>query len=298
MENKAPSNLTSDPLILLTGCINPDGMSYTKLQNKETRKSHYLEAINFYLMKTTSKVLFVENSGTDISNEFENGAYKERLEILTFYGNNYDKHLGKGYGEMLILKYAFENSAFISQCDTVCKITGRYKVLNIKQILQHFEGSKCDVMVDLLHQMRYSDSRIFCAKNFFFTNYLFQIEKEINDIKGYYFEHSLKDAVLHAIIDDRSYLPFKYKPRIVGTSGTDNMNYNHSFWNWIRMYKKQKDNFKYFTSSPDNYLKRLGIMMKSYRLYLIGSFSCSRLPDLTAAINMFQLPFLHMALME
>ena len=253
MENKSPSNLNDNPIILLTGCINPDGMAYTKLQNPIIRKEQYLEAIRFYLKKTSNKILFIENSNTDISSEFKVEVDKSRLEFIVFAGNDYDKTLGKGYGEMLILKHAFKHSKFISESSTICKITGRYKVLNIEQLLFHYNKCECDLMVDLLNQMKYSDSRIFIAKKLFFEDYLFKLDDIVNDSKGFYFEHALKNAVLLSLINNLNYLPFKYLPRIVGSSGTDDMNYNHSFWKWIKLYLKKKDNFKYFTTPPDNY---------------------------------------------
>ncbi|RZL46749.1 MAG: hypothetical protein EOP00_14030 [Pedobacter sp.] len=253
MENISPSNLNASPLILLTGCINPDGMAYTKLQNPDIRKAQYIEAIKFYLHKTTNKILFIENSNTDISFEFENEVGKNRLEFIVFAGNDYDKKLGKGYGEMQILKYAFNHSKFVKEASTICKITGRYKILNINQLLKHYGRCQCDFMVDLLNQLKYSDSRIFMAKKLFFEDYLFKLENEVNDSKGYYFEHALRNSVLFAVMDNLTYLPFKYLPRIIGTSGTDDLNYNHSFLKWFKKYLKKKDNFKYFITPPDNY---------------------------------------------
>lgn len=241
----------TDQLILLTGCINPNGMVYTKLQNPDTRQTHYIDSIKFYLLKTQNKILFVENSGIDISKEFERD--KERLEFLVFFGNDYDKNLGKGHGEMLILKYAFDNSNFIKHATSICKITGRYKVLNIQLLLTHYLKCDCEVMVELVHQLRYSDSRIFIANKPFFDNYLFFLKTQIDDSNGFYFEHALQKAVLMAIMDDKLYLPFKYKPRIVGISGTENSDYDSSFLNWILRYRKQKNNFKYFTTGPKDF---------------------------------------------
>lgn len=54
-------------ILLLTACINPDGMPFTCLADVGVRKKQYIEALNFYLKNTTRKIVFVENSGTDIS---------------------------------------------------------------------------------------------------------------------------------------------------------------------------------------------------------------------------------------
>src|SRR5215217_4279349 len=146
------NTLNRKPLILLTGCINPNGMTFTKLQDPEKRKSQYLDSIRYYLNHTENLIVFVENSGTDISEEFQNSEDKKRLEIITFFGNNFDRHIGKGYGEMMILKHAFQHSVLIQECVSIFKITGRYKLLNIKSILKSYQKHTCNIMVDLPRQ--------------------------------------------------------------------------------------------------------------------------------------------------
>jgi len=121
-----------DTILLLSACINPNGMSYTEIQNPKERESHYLNALSYYLKKTKYKIVFVNNSGEDISYKVDNR--DNRIEFLSFYGNDYDKSYGKGYGEFLILQYAFKNSVFISKCNYVIKITGRLIVKNITEI--------------------------------------------------------------------------------------------------------------------------------------------------------------------
>ncbi|TCD03309.1 hypothetical protein [Pedobacter psychroterrae] len=232
------------PVILLTGCINPKGMTFTALQNPDFRRAQYIDAINFYLKVTDNVIIFVENSGVDISAEFE--GHKDRLEVLTFLGNDYPKELGKGYGEMLIIEYAFEHSSLVNLSSSVCKITGRYKILNINSILRSYSGHRCDVMVDLTHKMTYADSRIFLAEKSFFNDYLFKRAGLINDTSGVHFEHILNRSVFQAIVDNYAYLPLKYRPRIMGQSGTDKVIYDHSFFPWFRKNLRKMIRFKLF----------------------------------------------------
>ena len=42
-------------ILLLTACINPDGMPFTCLADVGVRKKQYIEALNFYLKNTTRK---------------------------------------------------------------------------------------------------------------------------------------------------------------------------------------------------------------------------------------------------
>ena len=53
--------------ILLTACIDPKGMAFTTLQNKEVRLQQYLDALNYYLYNTNLNIVFVENTGYNIS---------------------------------------------------------------------------------------------------------------------------------------------------------------------------------------------------------------------------------------
>jgi hypothetical protein len=219
-------------LILLTGCIDPGGMHFTSLQNMEVRKLQYISAIQYYLEHTDCHVLFVENSGNDISACFKDDPRLNRLEFLTFKGNDFNKALGKGYGEMLILEYATKHSMFIKNSAFMCKITGRYKIRNIRELLDFYIQEEQALMVQLSQQLNYSDSRIFFANRSFFEHVLLKYRDRVDDSQGYYFEHALSKAVLEAVTLGYSYLPFKYKVRISGQSGTDGLFYKDSFFSW------------------------------------------------------------------
>ena len=118
-------------ILLLTACINPDGMPFTCLADVGVRKKQYIEALNFYLKNTTRKIVFVENSGTDISSSFKD--FQHRIEFLCFDGNLcFDKRKGKGYGEALILEYAMAKSEFITDDVLIFKLTGRLQLINLK----------------------------------------------------------------------------------------------------------------------------------------------------------------------
>lgn len=222
---------TDKPLIFLTGCINPSGMTHTNLQDSEIRRKQYCDSIRFYLEVTKCRILFVENSGTDISSYFKGEV--ERLEIITFDGNSYDKSLGKGRGEMLIIKHAISHSKFIKECSTVCKITGRYKILNINTFVDFYLTSGHDLMVELMRNLQYADSRLFIGTVNFYKKYLISYMDLIDDSKGFYFEHALSRASLTAVLEGFSILPFKYKPRYSGQSGTDGKKFNDSFIHWF-----------------------------------------------------------------
>ena len=56
-------------VIVLTACINPGKMIHTSLTDVDIRRRQYEDALEFYLLQTDYPIVFVENSGTDISGD-------------------------------------------------------------------------------------------------------------------------------------------------------------------------------------------------------------------------------------
>ncbi len=215
-------------VILLTGCINPNGMPFTQLTNTSERQKQYVDAIHYYLRNTECKIVFCENSNTDISPLFNNK--QERLEILTFSGNQ-NKRLGKGYGEAEIIEYALQHSSFIQDDSIIIKITGRLIICNIHQIIKS-QTSKQDFMTCLLHSdLKFADSRIFSGTVPFYKEFLTNKDK-LNDEKGVFFEHVLASTVLESPL---RFIPFIQEPHITGISGTTGELYQESTPNKKKM---------------------------------------------------------------
>jgi hypothetical protein len=214
-------------ILLLTGCINPAGMSYTTLNNPEERKKQYVDAIYFYLSKTNYPIVFSENSGIDISYLFQDYIRSGRLEVLSFCGNQ-DKKRGKGYGECEIIEYALQNSNLINSSigERIIKITGRLKIKNIKMII-HLHSllfSEKTAICAINSDMSFPDSRIIIASKSFFFTFLKNKDK-INDTEGYYFEHALCDILKNQ--KKYPYSPFLILPFIEGISGSSGKSYSN-----------------------------------------------------------------------
>ena len=206
-------------IILLTGCINPNGMAFTSLNNIEERQKQYIDAIQFYLSNTSCPIVFCENSNTDIQPYIENT--KDRLEILTFSGNQ-NKQRGKGYGEAEIIEYALLHSTFIQADCVIIKITGRLIVNNINQIIRSL-SCKHDFVTCLFHSdLTFADSRIFCATVSFFREFL-NNKVRINDSENVFFEHILASTVLASVIH---FVPYSEEPLITGISGSTGKQYS------------------------------------------------------------------------
>lgn len=228
--------------ILLTGCINPNGMSHTELQDPETRANQYKKALDFYIKETSIPIVFCENTLYDMSSDYYQYIESGRLEYLTFNGNDYDKRRGKGYGEAKIMGYAIKNSQIINDCKYIIKITGRLIVTDIKRI------SKSPLF--LLNNLFRSN-----IKNKFISTYLFiakptWIQQFINKYQERIWEDSpTNDLIEHhwyrALTKDpelnkTTYIPFIYIPNVVGISGTTGKPYSmedRRIWNLAEAYR-------------------------------------------------------------
>lgn len=216
-------------ILLLTGCINPNGMSFTALNNQEERLNQYVRAIRFYIENTNYSIVFTENSGTNISSLFTEHIESGRLECLTFLGNH-NKERGKGYGECEIIQYALENSKQIKQSHDkrIVKITGRLIVKNINSIVRFhsFLFSKRRVFCAINSDFSFPDSRLIIAPTNFYHTFLLK-KNDINDSKYYYFEHALRDTIIQTR-KKYPYSPFLLMPHIEGISGSTGKIYENS----------------------------------------------------------------------
>ena len=183
-------------VILLTACISPGGMAFTALQDAGERERQYLDAINFYVNNTHYSVVFSNNSSEDNSTKI---TYPEgRVEFLSYYGNDYDKQLGKGYGEFQIIEYAFRNSQILSNSHTVIKITGRLKVLGLAAQIRlasicYWLDTPFILVADIAQKELFARSECIIASKGFYEKY-FLVNNKINDSQHYYFEHLLFDV--------------------------------------------------------------------------------------------------------
>lgn len=219
-------------VILLTACVNPNGMSFTVLNDQNERLKQYLCSLKWYIDNTPYKIVFVENTNFDVSEYFISEVQTGRLECLTFDGNNFDRKLGKGYGEAMIIEYALKNSLILKTANVVVKITGRVIVKNAYNLIKHFNNTDT-VYTDFSRFKSNRDklSSVFViAPKYFWSIFLCNMNL-INDSRNQYFEHVLKFTVDYWI-EKRNrysiiYLPIYYS----GISGSTGITYEHKFAN-------------------------------------------------------------------
>lgn len=215
--------------LLLTACVNPNGMSFTVLNNPNERKNQYIHALTWYLHNTDIAIIFCENSNTDLSTCFQSYINSGRLEILTFNGNNYNRSLGKGYGEAIIIEYSLRNSKMLSsmtdderKSSRILKITGRLVCNNICNLAKKYKRPDC-VYSDLEND---DWGRVLCLSTVvfaplkFWSDYFLPNKSWLNDTLHHYFEHLLWKEIKYWKQDGYKHREFLVSPSIIGVSGT------------------------------------------------------------------------------
>lgn len=215
------------PVLLLTACINPNGMLFTKLQDCNIRLGQYRNALNWYLANTNYPIIFVENTNTYIGSEYQTYIDSGRIEFITFEGNNFPRHLGKGYGEALILKKALEESTLLKKNTLIIKITGRLIIKNIKELVK--ESLKKQTVASSTCLNRKGEG--FCSSYFiilpleFLKDYFLPLTNKIDDSKGIYFEHILYNAIVIWINKGNKIHSFYRCIDTIGESGSTGTKY-------------------------------------------------------------------------
>ena len=108
-------------VILLTASVDVKGMAFVAVTDSAERLREYAGAARFWARAPGIQgVVFCENSGHDLSEirgAFEGAA--KPTEVLQFDGQGFDRSLGKGYGELMIMSHALEHSRLLRDADLV-----------------------------------------------------------------------------------------------------------------------------------------------------------------------------------
>ena len=209
-------------ILFLTACVNPNGMAYTALSNTNIRLEQYQNALKWYLDNTSFPILIVENTGYDFSCDFKHHVESGRLMCLTFAGNDFDRSLGKGYGEAKIMEYGFSHASDFLKDKTIVKLTGRLTCANINEIMAT-ANKELTVYADICNDDWggiISSSTLVVAPTAFWTDYFLKGAEKLNDSKRYHFEHLLWDSIKLWKSMGRKHREFSIYPIMQGVSGT------------------------------------------------------------------------------
>jgi len=218
--------------VILTASIDVKGMYATERINPNEREKDYINALKQW-MKTGLPIIFCENSGHDLSKVRKVTSNYDKIEILQFNGQNFDKNLGKGFGEQKILRFIAENSNLFGISKKIIKITGRYYLKNFKQFEESLTAVN-GVSTILGRNLTFSHSRVIISTPAFITDYFFLYSSKINDKNGYCFENALSQAIHKYMADSGEWIMLPHFPMICGYSGTSNTKINSTVKDLIR----------------------------------------------------------------
>lgn len=239
-------------VILMTACVFPNDTKGTALQAPSIRKKQYLDAIDFYLRETPLKIVFCENSGTNLWDEIVSKGKNTRLEYLSFNCEGY-RNKGKGFGEAKIIQYAISNSQFIKDASFIIKITGRIIVKNINKLyLSTPKKTQNTIIISFYSGFGLPLSSVcFLAHKAWFQKIMERYGSQISD--GY--ATNFEDILFKAIIEDSTNNILRFNPILEGTCAGLNAPYKNTidlqhkcihFSKLYRIYKLRKDNYHCF----------------------------------------------------
>ena len=127
--------------ILLTASVDPRGMKGAKFSAEE-RERMYVDTLNYYITdlssrKGTFQLVFAENSGWNpksIMDKLKNRP-NVTIEYISLNPDLFVQEKGKSYNEMKLIDMATSQSAYIKQAGAFFKVTGRFPILNIYNLL-------------------------------------------------------------------------------------------------------------------------------------------------------------------
>jgi len=229
-------------VILLTATVDVRGVSFMQRVDPSVRLKDYERALKWWLSNPhTPELIFCENSGYDLSSLAkickEQNPYNKKVELFSFDDNNYQRTLGKGYGEIRTIAYALEHSKLINPDTMVFKITGRYYIANIKDMIQSIQRStKAEIYCNLQNNLTWSDSRIFCASVLFLKKFLLPMQETADDTHGVYIEHVVCRAAHLCMAQGLRWALLPCYLDIRGVSGTSGVTYGSSIFSRIRRF--------------------------------------------------------------
>ncbi len=227
--------------ILLTACIAPGQISFLVRRDPYTRLEDYKRSLRLWLSQhEMTPLVFCENSGYDLTEIREicgQGAVSNRpIEVLSFDGQHFPPHFGKGYGEMGIIEHALAQARTLQDCDLILKVTGRHYVQNSGALIRQLQNLEADIFCDLRFNLTFADSRVFCASVSFLKEYLLPQRKILNDSNDISFEHVLARAVHRAMADGLRWSLLPRAPDIRGINATADVAIPDS---WLRRLKRE-----------------------------------------------------------
>lgn len=233
-------DLSADVTVLLTATVDIKGMPAVSAPDPRQREADYAACLRYNLTAHPRfrRLVFAENSGWPLDRlreEAQSVARGQRIEFLSLPGNDFPRHLGKSYGEMLLIERAMKASALVRRARYVAKLTGRNFCLNLTRVLESMPRP-VDFYCDLRDHNFYgwmgsqscghhAESRVYLFTPAFFRECLDGKSALLDDSKGYMIENLLYDVAKDPRNARRVIRRFLIEPEFRGTAGHRNKDY-------------------------------------------------------------------------
>lgn len=201
--------------ILITGTIVPNSI-FVAHTSIEQRKQEYIDGLIFYKEQfPNDDIYFLENSSYDFNtDESFHKLFRDHYITLIKFPVSTKTQEGKGYQEFEMLDTAIENLK--DKYVYFVKVTGRYKVLNIKEIIK---TNGILLIADSHKRHKVTQTNVFCVNTNFYQSYLKQLYLKANDAEGIFIEHVVYDKLIKDQLLQKTSLFYK-NPIIIGFSGS------------------------------------------------------------------------------
>ena len=215
----------SDVLVFITATIHCGLTPEVKRNDPEERKRDYLTAFKYWMtLDCDADFLLCENSNADLSSfsEVAKRLGRSNVRLVSFAGNDGAERKGKGYGEIEMLRHAFEVIPELKDYRYILKVSGRYVVKNGADIIARVSRTKADLICDIHANLTYGDTRTVAFKPEVALRHLLPFQEELDETSGVIIEHLMAQCVHRTLLAGGSWAPLPCTPFCEGISGSWN----------------------------------------------------------------------------
>lgn len=216
----------SDVLIFITATINCGQTPNVERNNPQERAHDYQKVLQAWISeRCEADIIFCENSQADLT-MFQKIADKSHtmgtVRLLSFAGNAGAQTKGKGYGEIEMIRYAFEILPDLRNYRYIVKVSGRYLLKNGAQLVSKIREMSADLICDVHANLTYGDTRTVAFTPKIALNHLLPYRDELDELRGVVIEHLMAKCVHRTLLAGGSWAPLPITPICDGISGTWN----------------------------------------------------------------------------
>lgn len=216
-----------DICLLLTAAIEVRNKSLVKRNDTATRLNDYKVTLKRWLteQKSVSKIVLIDCSGYPLdelkSIVAQNNPYKKEVELMSFVTSGRANE-DKSYGELLIDRYALDNSRLLKGATHFIHTSGRVFIENIDAIINGLPD-EFDMVSIFQNNLSNSQLDTWISKKDFFNREMYQyLISNVDDNKKLHYERVFVKALHQALAKDYRWFPFAVEPIVRGVSGTKN----------------------------------------------------------------------------